>query len=174
LVTFAAALVKQELRGWESGPKDIKRRLLASADLDPKLTVEVHHGRSLNLVKALSLFESVVEDDTGHLFFGAEGYFVRDAAGEYHEVKSIESSCGNDGPKFLERALLYKISTALHPAGSGQAWVYYRNAKDDVNFMREVVCEIPERIYIKVGVDRYIRLRDVVDYVPKVYPSEPF
>lgn len=64
LVSFAAALLSSE--GLDD-PHAIKRRLLASVDPQPGLTGHVTTGGSLNIVKALSLFEDVIELPTGEL-----------------------------------------------------------------------------------------------------------
>jgi hypothetical protein len=67
LVSFVAALARSEKgTGWKG--IDIKRRLLASADLDSGLLKKVHDGRKLNAVKALSLYSDVVEANNKLLF----------------------------------------------------------------------------------------------------------
>lgn len=67
LVSLAAGLLSSE--GLEN-PLAIKERLIASVDPKPGLTDYVFSGGALNIVKALSLYEDVIELRTGDLLRG--------------------------------------------------------------------------------------------------------
>jgi subtilase family protein/trypsin len=59
LVSFTAAIISSEFRNITAAK--VKQRILASADLNPHLANCITDGRSLNVVKALSLRKDVIE-----------------------------------------------------------------------------------------------------------------
>ena len=59
LVSFTAALISNEKP--DLSGSQIKNRLLAAADLNPSLAREIIDGRSLNVVKAASLVQDVLQ-----------------------------------------------------------------------------------------------------------------
>lgn len=69
LVAFTAGMLKAV--GLKT-PAQIKERLLASADYEPRLVDKVKHARALNVVRALTPFHDVVEADED-----VEGHRVR-------------------------------------------------------------------------------------------------
>lgn len=61
LVSFVAALISAE--NPELDAASIKGRILAGADLNPGLVNEIADGRSLNVRKAVAIFQDVLESD---------------------------------------------------------------------------------------------------------------
>ncbi|MDW9525447.1 S8 family serine peptidase [Sinorhizobium meliloti] len=70
LVSFAAALIDSEAGGLLK-PSDIKRRLLASADLHLELSRDIEDGRVLNVAKAAAIWTDVIQvKPSGPLLIG--------------------------------------------------------------------------------------------------------
>ena len=69
LVSFTAALVKSEVPVAFSAA-ETKTRLMAASDLHSELAGEVVDGRTLNITKAVALYEDVVELTDKQLLFG--------------------------------------------------------------------------------------------------------
>lgn len=74
LVSLTSALLMYNSLGLHSAA-DVKDRIIASADYDPLLKSAVRSSSRLNIVKALSLYDDVVElkTPTNHLLFGEWG-----------------------------------------------------------------------------------------------------
>jgi hypothetical protein len=66
-VSFAAAMLSKEQRSDGSGISsvEIKKRLIFSSDINPRLWKDVRHGRVLDIEKALSVYADVVEFSSG-------------------------------------------------------------------------------------------------------------
>lgn len=67
-VTFATALIKYFDHSLK--PRDLKKRIDASADRFKVLEDGISQGRVLNIVKAVAIYTDVVEDRQGRLWFG--------------------------------------------------------------------------------------------------------
>jgi hypothetical protein len=148
LVSFAAAMIKSELGGTFLAALT-KRRLLASADLhpDPNLSSKIEDGRTLNLVKALSVYEDVVEtNSTEPLRFGYVK-FKKDG----NPVDTIDLSCSGKTPDAAPVPVsippndVYKI----RPSYNGQkAKVYYKGADGELFVSRE--CDLPPNLRAEI------------------------
>jgi subtilisin family serine protease len=92
-VTFTAAMIKSE--SGNISASETKRRLLASADLNWNFDDQVTDGRVLNVVKALSLYQDVVELKSKKLLFGRLKFVLAGKPlGEPGTSKSLTLRCG--------------------------------------------------------------------------------
>jgi hypothetical protein len=71
LVSFTAAMIRSEARLNGLTPLEIKRRLLASSDLYPSEESNIEDGRVLNVVKAVSMYQDIIQTKDGSILSGA-------------------------------------------------------------------------------------------------------
>jgi subtilisin family serine protease len=167
LVTFAAAMIKSEFPEKLSA-METKARLLISADLDSNLAAKVADGRVLNIVKALSLYEDVVQTSGNRLLFGDitfsyDGQPLDDNSGSF--VVQCE-----DGPLPLKVGDIYKIRPKFKVVnGMSEAKIYFRAPEGQLFSSKD--CTLPEQLdEIVVHTDGgpvIIQINDVVDIVRK-------
>jgi subtilisin family serine protease len=167
LVAFGAALLKSERAGTrEMLPIQVKRRLLASADLRTTLTRSIADGRALNIVKAASVFHDVVElKDASRLVFG-EVTFIKDQV-RLEENHLLEFIC--DGTSLsLKVSDILKVVPAFVKEGRSPTFKVYARSSNDV--LRNLDCETPAGLNILVhdsdqDTEAMYRLDEIADIV---------
>lgn len=139
LVTFAAALVQSESSG-RLMPRDIKRRLLASADVSPDepLRHEVADGRRLNVAKAAAVRVDVVDLD-GELRFGDVRFL--DGASPLAEDGVMRLTCEGDPDTRVLKRNLRKIARWKPQDGQPRYLVYW--VSDNGERLSRDICEAP-------------------------------
>jgi hypothetical protein len=148
LVSFTAALVHSEKNPGVT-PIGLKRRLLASADLRPELARHIADGRLLNVVKAVAVFDDVVElKESGRLILGDLQF--SNASGVLRENHSIEFVCGGT-PTPIKVADLFKLVPEFPLARGGTvAKIYSRAPPGSAHPFVSYECDLP--MDLKVGV----------------------
>jgi subtilisin family serine protease len=151
LVTFVAALVKSE-KGADINPVSLKRRLLVSADIEPKLAAKIADGRTLNAAKALALFEDVVELNNsrpllyGSLTFKYAGSVLDDSSNTF-----AVSCFGEDGTRSLPIGDIFKIHPGYRTVdGKSYAKIYYRNISDKGPLFISKECVLPDTLELGI------------------------
>jgi hypothetical protein len=168
LVSFTAALVQSE---GKMAPQDLKRRLLVSADLRPELAGHVADGRLLNVVKALALFDDVVEQKaSGRLALGALTLVQGGKA--LFENHALDLVC--DGvPTPVKMADLFKLVPQFKKADGRVVTKVYSRPPDGVaRPFEDRECAVPTDVSVKVtdaetGVVTELALAEVADIVRK-------
>jgi hypothetical protein len=153
IVSMAAALLG--IFGVDN-PKEIKKRLRVSVDFDPQLTNLVAWSGRLNIAKAASLYEDVLETTTDGVRFGL-----------YRPVNST-LSCRFGGPYELSRIKKLYMDHSDQTLG-----VILR---DDVgNLYQEKCAPISDdwTLVDKGNGEIHVRWSDFVDYVPH-YRKQPY
>lgn len=140
LVTFAAALVQSESSG-RLQPRDVKRRLLASADLSPAepLRREVADGRRLNIAKAAAVRVDVVQVGD-ELRFG-DALFM-DGPSVLADDGVMRLNCERDSDTRVLKRNLHKIARWKPQDGVLRYLVY--SSSDRGEIMSRDVCEAPK------------------------------
>jgi hypothetical protein len=163
LVSFAAALVRSE-RGSGRGI-DIKRRLMVSADLDAGLLREIEDGRKLNIVKAVALFDDVVEVNSvvhmGRVTFTQDDVRLEDD----HKLRL---ECDDEKYEVKVRDLLKIVPRFRNRRGEVMTKLYHRGTQDQLLISKE--CTPPTNVVVsfedvnRTSAQSY-DLIDVTDYV---------
>jgi hypothetical protein len=148
LVAFAAALIESERGTPVKKPKgpwpaSIKRRLLVSADLQPDLKDFVTDGRTLNVVKAASIFHDVLElKNPSRIVFGDVRFSIDGTPQDIH--KPIVMVC-NDKPHEFEPTSILKIVPDFANDERGPvAKVYTLPSDGDQLPFRNWTCTLPD------------------------------
>lgn len=144
LVSFAAALIKSEARERGLTPLEIKRRLLASSDLNPLQAQRIRDGRVLNLVKAVSLYRDIVQTKDGKILSGSLQYI--DSNGD--ELNTLSFGC-DDGPLNVQAQKILKVWPSF--TGSDKAKVYMLGGPQQVMLAKS--CSLPAGVRIKLTDD---------------------
>jgi hypothetical protein len=166
LVSFTAALIKSE--AWGMNAEELKRRLLVSADLDAKWERKIADGRKLNILKALALFQDVVELANRPLLFGTLKGKYKGAPLRSQEF-SVE--CSDKETRSLTLASILKIRPAYRTIdGKAYAKIYYRDTATD-DFMSQE-CILPPTLEFSIvesdlGTETSLQMDQVVDIVRK-------
>jgi len=172
LVSFTAAMLKSEMRE-NLTAVDTKRRILVSADLNPALVDKIADGRTLNIVKALSLYQDVVELSNHELLFGQ----IRFAIGRQkwlEESDTFEVVCSDRRRLPVKIQDIYKIRPrfgASPDTGRPYAKIYLKAPPPAQSFMKRD-CELPSDLSIIIHdqvreKDRFLEFNEVDDIVRK-------
>lgn len=157
IVAYVAAIVTALAPDTKASASHVAMRLLASSDLLEELDGVVD-GRALNPVKAVTLFEDVVEltgDNAGTL-----------QVGDLRLTDGIADFCRS--PAFPERANLLKVARLPGQQNDGQFVYYYER---DGAFLRDTCEEINstlEFVNSASGTKSYINTVDILDYVKRM------
>lgn len=129
VVSFTAALIKSE-HPLKMNAAKLKRRIVVSADLRQPLESKVIDGRSLNIVKALALYQDIVEKSGGRLLFGQLG--VSDKGTVLREDQDFPVSCSDGQQRSLKVQDLLKISPGYKKIAGGPTFakIYYKDPQD--------------------------------------------
>lgn len=138
LVTFAGALIQSE-SGGRLLARDLKRRLLVSADLAPNKTLvtEVEDGRVLNIAKAAALRVDIVEQMDGPLLAGKIN-FIEDQV-PLAQDGILQFKCKDEQDLRVRRRDLFKIARWI-PENNLPRYVVYSRSSSGKLFSRNV-CE---------------------------------
>jgi hypothetical protein len=163
LVTFAAALIKSEAGNEELlTPLNLKQRLLASSDLHPALDGDIKDGRVLNLVKAVSLYEDIIELSDGTILRGTIKF--KQGHDESPDLECDDASASPKVPVAVNDIL--KIWPAYD--GGVKAKVYIKGAQQELIVDR--LCTLPADLRIKLDTDtREFKLNDLTDVVLRMF-----
>jgi hypothetical protein len=185
LVSFTAALIKSESAGnWT--PREVRQRILASADLVPALVKDdngrflVKHGRSLNPVKALSLYEDVLEivDPTsagGKAMIRGKVSFVKRDDGEiFRDDQRPGFTCDSDAvvvdPRVQE---ILKITPRFTKTnGTIVTKLYYL---DPAGNFRDADCDEPKDFSLRIkdeSEERSFPFEMIADFVRHSLPKQ--
>lgn len=156
-VTFAAALVQSE-SGNRLRARDVKRRLLVSADVSPTETLlkEVQDGRKLNVAKAAAWRVDVLDLMDGPLLAGKVN-FVEDQR-VLTDEDILQFNCQEEQDLRIRRRDLFKIARWMPQQGLKRYLVYYRSSA--ANLFARDTCEEPT--------DFKLELRKPNDQVKKI------
>ena len=178
LVSFAAALVFGE--GRDKSAAEIKLRLMISSDLSPQHDAVANHvsntvrdGRRLNIIKAVSLHQDLIEvpndfgDPGSQLLHGIvrllqDGVEDPDAAIHFTE-------CGDDGDLFIKPGAILK----LWPFdGGAKLRIYYqpKAAGPDTGdpLFESATCAPPDNLTLQISTmdePRTVALSGLIDFV---------
>ena len=168
LVSFVAALIRSESRGWQ--PVQIKRQILMSADLTPgeDLSGQIKDGRQLNVVKAAAIQSDVVEMTDKTLMFGELQLFEGNR--RLSGTDSIFLDCDGEQNKAIQKKDILKIAKWV-PREDGHSFkIYYRDVSP---LFQEDICSAPIGIHFKINdfqseTIKDIDLKNVKDIVMKL------
>lgn len=167
LVTFAAAIVQSE-SGGRLIARDLKRRLLVSADLSPlgDLSKDVEDGRKLNVAKAAALKVDIFEPMNGAVLAGQIN-FIEDKATLAND-SMLQFKCKEDEDLRVQRRDLFKIARWIPEKGRPMYVVYFRTSEGLKLFSRDV-CEAPQGVRLELrkpdGVIQNIKWDELKDLV---------
>jgi subtilisin family serine protease len=149
LVSFTAALILSESGGTWS-PAQIKRRILMAADLNFALpgSIQIQDGRKLNIVKAVSIQNDVVETNSGTLLFGR--LTLTDDGREMEADNLMGFNCERLGRVVIKRNDLLKIARKAVVGAELKFAVYW---KDKEHFAQDT-CASPN---YKVGIYDFLK-----------------
>jgi subtilisin family serine protease len=168
LVSFTAALIESE-HGDQLPAVDVKRRLLAAADLnpDPKVSDAISDGRTLNMPKAVNLFNDSLElKDDPNFIIGRVTFL----SGAEKQPKSdrgvIELDCHGKAAYRIDHIL--KLSPNYGHASATRLKLYYQT--DDRSLFQNKDCRIPDDLAVLVhdvfrDEDHEFPLEHVKDYI---------
>jgi subtilisin family serine protease len=175
MVSFAAAMIMTEVVGGIDA-SDVKRRVLASADLHSSLENDVDDGRALNLIKALSLYKDLVEVDTGQYVKGNASFFgLSPVSGKRQTLEIMDLTC-NGIKKPIDMKKIYKIRPNYQGKNGTKTIVYYQG--NSLEVFQRLECDFPSDLKIQVrDKDESILLSEsignIVDFVPR-YRAFPY
>jgi subtilisin family serine protease len=153
LVTMAAALLRAFGVG-DSGPKAIKNRLRVSVDYDLNLESDVDWSGRLNIPKALSLYQDVLETAAGPPQFG--------------KFRTPDGLLHCEGGPSLDMSYVKKVW--MRDKANGVLGVL---KEDDLGNVIEYKCTPSVAEFELIGDDSKQELKihwnDFVDYVPRYY-----
>lgn len=164
IVTFAAALVKYELP--KAGAKQIKKRLLISADLNQKIEDKIEDGRTLNIVKAVSLHQDLIELKEPRKILKGTAVFEKDGS-ELSATQHIEFC---EGKISVPIKWIFKIWPYRKTDGTEMVKIYFRKAAS-TSFLEKADCKNPAGIKILLKNDKgkkilpSYRLNQIIDFV---------
>jgi subtilisin family serine protease len=168
MVSFAAAMILTEYLQGTMSAADVKRRLLASADLHSEFREEVNHGRTLNLVKALSLYHDVIELAPGRYAMGDVKFFGPDPrTGAIGELKETIPCGGRAQPLKINE--IYKIRPNFTGERGPTTLVYYKATREEVFQSLECAFRPDLKVQIRAEGSEPItkRINEILDFVPK-------
>jgi subtilisin family serine protease len=165
LVTFAAALIESELRERIKAVA-IKRRLLASADLNLSLSDDIADGRILNIAKAVNIFRDSVEPVGRPLAIGIAHFRVRGK--QISDDGSVEFDCDGKKEAFAVHRIL-KLTPHYSGSPERPMRLYYLGGEPDSMFETKD-CKVPADVSIEIyddfeEADHSFALDLVSDYV---------
>jgi subtilisin family serine protease len=155
IVAHIAAIVKTLMPANRDTPFWVRARVLASADLLSALTDDVEDGRLLNPIKAVSIFEDVVEverDGQRQLLFGTVS-------------RDLEDYC-EDAPLPPDSTLL-KFARNPKPDGDDDA-VFYTMRDEAMKSLRCKSTSNVIRFKPTMGEGFNLNVQDIVDIVFRV------
>lgn len=168
LVSFAAALIKSEARLVGLTPLQIKRRLLASSDLSLSRASQIRDGRVLNLVKAVSLYQDVIQKKNKELLFGS----LQFTDGDGNALDALPLTCDELGAVEVEVKKIIKVWPSF--TADQKAMVYMMGGPQQV--MLSKPCSLPSDLKIKVidTANREVdgspfKLEELRDIVPRLF-----
>jgi len=126
LVSFAAALALSERvdAGWT--PSDVKRRLLVSADLRSELLPHIADGRVLNIIKAVSVYDDVLELKGGGFRFGRLR-LLKGGREELREEDELRLTCSGELRRVRVREVFKIVPRFRNIRGDLVTKIYYRS-----------------------------------------------
>jgi len=184
LVSFTAALIESESASSLSA-SEVRQRILAAADLMPHLVkddkkrVLVKDGRSLNMAKALSLYEDTLEIadplSPGHkkTIRGKVTFFNLTDQVMFDDDQRLAFTCKGDIPNPNPKIQnILKIRPGfVTPDDSTVVKLYYR---DDAGTFEDLDCTPPANAEFRVrdeSEERSYTFDDVVDFVRHSLPK---
>jgi hypothetical protein len=176
LVTFAAALIESEERR-QLAPEYLKQRLLVSADLNPALAKDITDGRTLNIAKAISVFDDVVELSSDHKLLRGALRIRLNGGAPLSERASVLFDCQPDASPVIGGIL--KIWPHFRDKHGKELIKLYYVFPNDPKTLFQAECELGAPEGLEVGVDEgdgrpiaYHPLADFEDIVRQIPASE--
>jgi hypothetical protein len=138
LVSFTAGLISAENPDLQA--QAVKNRILISADLNPTLVSEVADGRSLNVVKAISVGDDLLQTD--HRILRGTMRFINWGTGEvYGSNQPIPIACSELAPgESLQTVDILKIVPGFNKSAKPQ-----------------FADTFPDRVYVARGAHRMFK-----------------
>ena len=165
LVTFAVALMRSFGFGEHDRTPLIKQRLYISSDYDPELAPYVTFAGRLNIIKALALYDDVLEVSDGSMGGNTRLAFGRWSPGDDENI----SLCSDGELKDFKPNQVWKITPIRDKT---KIRILYRTAASGID---EVVCTPnPSGIVFTESdgpkqLKGLVRWMDIVDYVSGYY-----
>jgi hypothetical protein len=169
LVSFTAALLRASWDGDVSWA-DLKRRILASADVVEPLIGRVDDGRLLEPVRALAIREDVLKITGGAVIFGRLRLLKEQK--ELRDGDIIDFDC-SDGTRPLRIGDLLKVVPRF-PKSDGEytTKIYAMPGSNDDRLMHRLDCKQPNDLVVEMteaesGAKHNYVLDQIADIVPR-------
>jgi hypothetical protein len=169
LVSFTAALLRAY---WGVGPADIKRRLLASADIVTSLSGgKIDDARLLNPIKALAIHEDIVKNCQNVEYFGKLSF--NQGGRELKDNNVFDFKC-IDGDHSIRVADILKIAPSF--AGTNGQYttrVYALADPNEERLMQRLYCQEPSDVVVRIQESGSLQVHSLLfsqigDVVPHV------
>lgn len=149
LVSFAAALAKSERVGVGWHASDVKRRLLVSADLhNDALADSVADGRILNIVKAVSIYQDVVELKLDHQLLFGDLTFIQGGV-PLVDGSPVILTCDGKQTQYKVSDLL-KLAPNWDPAHLDGRMKVYVSSPAPGSLFGSILCEVPPDLDVTI------------------------